>query len=71
MEKNTSLKELVLWNNKISDEGAKQIGIGLKENTSLNELNLNSNNISDEMKKKLKEIWNKNTKRKESGSISL
>jgi Ran GTPase-activating protein (RanGAP) involved in mRNA processing and transport len=47
-EENSSLQELSLYQNRIGDEGAKQLGVTLAKNLSLRKLILNSNKIGDE-----------------------
>ena len=45
---NTTLKRLYLYNNKISDEGAKLLANALKKNNTLEGLDLSENNIGDD-----------------------
>jgi Leucine-rich repeat (LRR) protein len=60
LEKNTSLNELYLDYNQITDDGLKHLAIPLEKNTSLKYLYLSSNKITDRnLKRKLKDIWNK------------
>ena len=55
------VKELYLYSNNISDEGAKALAEALKVNTALHRLDLYSNKISDEGAKALAEVLKVNT----------
>ena len=45
LEKNTTLREINLWNNNLGDEGGAAIGRALEKNTTLQEINLRDNKL--------------------------
>ena len=60
LEKNTTLKTLILWGNHIGDDGGKELFKSLKANTSLTHLDLGWNEIDNGSMEALGEILTTN-----------
>eukprot|EP00900_Chrysochromulina_parva_P006149 jgi/Chrpa1/15535/Chrysochromulina_OHIO_Genome00021057-RA len=61
LERNTTLKKLILESNDIGDDGARALATSLEKNTTLETLDLRSNGIVDDGARALETSLEKNT----------